>query len=130
MECEPKADIQIAQVETKLVSEVEAYKSQKSQNIPFTTNIDEIQDIDLDISNDAMDSGFGNEQFDFTPIPSPPSIPVGNPMSQELISMGLDEPLPPQHIIDELYVLACCSITEAWKKPSTRVLAGFCPLNA
>lgn len=104
-----EANMQTAQVETKLVSEVEAHKSQKSKKRPSMTNIEDIQDLDLDIGNVTMDSDFGNERFDFSFIPTPPSIPVGNPISQELISMGLDEPLPPQHMIDELYVLVCCS---------------------
>lgn len=40
--------------------------------------------------------------FDFPSLA--PSLPLGDPFSHDLIALGLDEPLPPQDMINELYV--------------------------
>jgi hypothetical protein len=99
----------IAQVETKLVSEVEAQKNKSTPSA--AANPGKVWDIDVDIDDAMLESAFPTEQFDFSflqPLHPSPSLPAGNPLAQELISLGLDEPLPPQHIIDELYVELCC----------------------
>jgi hypothetical protein len=40
--------------------------------------------------------------FDFASLA--PSLPMGDPFSYDLIALGLDEPLPPQDMMNELYV--------------------------
>jgi hypothetical protein len=40
--------------------------------------------------------------FDFANLA--PSLPMGDPFSHDLIALGLDEPLPPQDMMNELYV--------------------------
>lgn len=63
-----------------------------------------------DIIPDDMDMALGNggildeslnmqhSEFGY----NAPSVPVADHFSQELISLGLDEPLPPQDVIDDL----------------------------
>jgi hypothetical protein len=67
-------------------------------------------DIDMEFEDDAL--------LDF-PIPEPtftfqPEMPNGDFFSQEVISLGLQEPLPPDEMVEELYV----SITPRITKPN------------
>ncbi|KAG9232542.1 fungal-specific transcription factor domain-containing protein [Amylocarpus encephaloides] len=100
-------EARLAQVETQLVSETMAQK-----NIPATSNPNPDQawsmpheDVDTNIDDSILDSCFENEQFDFGFLSDPLSIPIITPppLSQEVISLGLDEPLPPQDMIDSLH---------------------------
>lgn len=98
-----------AQVETRLVSEVNA--QQKKMPVASAPNVEtdwntiaKDLDLDLDIEDAVLDASFHAKQFEYRPQPTPPAPPAEAPLSQELISLGLDEPLPPAYIIDELYV--------------------------
>lgn len=63
------------------------------------------KDLDLDLDLDTvLDPSFHTEPFEYRSQPTPQAAPAEVPLSQELISLGLDEPLPPAYIIDELYV--------------------------
>lgn len=61
-------------------------------------------DMNVDMGDAGMlgqDFNISLSAFDFPP--AAPSIPEGDFFSQEIISLGLSEPLPPQEMIDELY---------------------------
>jgi hypothetical protein len=61
--------------------------------------------MNMDMGNIGMlDEAFNMpiSSFDYQPAPS--ALPEGNFFSQELISLGLLESLPPQQMIDDLYV--------------------------
>lgn len=58
-------------------------------------------DMNLD-DQDFMDPAFDMPQF---AMPAEnPSILAGDFYSQELLALGLEEPLPPQDMMDELFV--------------------------
>jgi hypothetical protein len=62
----------------------------------------------MDINMDMGGAGLLDESFDiplstFDFQSAAPSLPEGNYFSQELISLGLQEPLPPNQMQDELY---------------------------
>lgn len=63
--------------------------------------------LDVNMRMDSGDSGMGNG-LDMTPdifeMPKDPINPNGDFFSQELLALGLQEPLPPQDVMDELYV--------------------------
>ncbi|TVY75878.1 Citrinin biosynthesis transcriptional activator ctnR [Lachnellula suecica] len=98
----------LAQVETKLVAEQNmAGKTQYSsgENMDADWNfLADNMDIPLDdaeLLNEPLvmqTSGFGFEGL-------MPSLPMGDPFSHELIGLGLQEPLPPQDVIDDLYTI-------------------------
>ncbi len=94
-----------AQVETQLVAESKTTTSgsQNASGASLEWN-DLGMDMNLDLdggdildSFDMMQSGFG-----FQTLGAPSEIPIGDGYSQELLSLGLQEPLPPQDMIDEL----------------------------
>jgi hypothetical protein len=62
----------------------------------------------MDMNMDMGTGGILDESFDiplsaFDFQPAAPSMPEGDFFSQELISLGLQEPLPPNQMVDELY---------------------------
>lgn len=71
-------------------------------------------DMDMNIDLDdptLLGSGFEMPSTGFG-APEPEPSPANNYLSQELLQLGLDEPLPPQDMIDELYIsLASCKLT-------------------
>lgn len=104
-----------AQVETRLVSEVNAQQKKMPDTSTSAPNIETdwnfmAKDLDLDMGLDmgdaVLNTSYHAEQFEYRPQPTPPAAPVEAPLSQELISLGLDEPLPPAYIMDELYVFS------------------------
>jgi hypothetical protein len=97
-----RSNIHIAQVETKLVSEVEAHKTNPTKSA--AADIEKTWDIDVDIDSTLLDPAFQGEQFDFSFLNPQSSTYTSTSTSQEIISLGLDEPLPPQNVINELYV--------------------------
>jgi hypothetical protein len=65
-------------------------------------------DMNMDMNMDLETGGLLDESFNvplsaFDFDSTAPSLPEGNFFSQELISLGLQEPLPPNQMIDELY---------------------------
>lgn len=61
-------------------------------------------DMNIDMGDDGLLDGTFNLNaggFDFSP--PGPSIPMGDLFSQELLELGLQEPLPPQEMMDELH---------------------------
>jgi hypothetical protein len=87
------------------VSEVEAQKANPTKST--ASNIEKTWDIDIDIDGTMLDSAFQSEQFDFSFLQPQSSTPISSSASQEVISLGLDEPLPPQNVVEELYVKLC-----------------------
>jgi hypothetical protein len=62
-------------------------------------------DINIDMGTDGLlDESFNVPLSAFDFQPAAPSVPEGDFFSQELISLGLQEPLPPNQMVDELYV--------------------------
>jgi hypothetical protein len=64
----------------------------------------------MDMNIDMENGGMLDESFDMPPSafdfqPAPPSVPEGNFFSQEIIGLGLQEPLPPDVMVEELYVI-------------------------
>ncbi|CAG8962358.1 hypothetical protein HYFRA_00014155 [Hymenoscyphus fraxineus] len=99
-------EARLAQVETRLVAEVNG----QQQKLPVGSapvagaDWDAIaKDLDFDIGDVVPDPIFDTNQFGFGLQPSPQTLSVEEPLSQELISLGLDEPLPPAYVIDELH---------------------------
>jgi hypothetical protein len=74
----------------------------------------ECLEADWDILADNMDMALGDGGLLNEPLNMQhpgcgfeglaPSLPIEDFFSQELISLGLQEPLPPQDLIDDLYV--------------------------
>jgi hypothetical protein len=60
-------------------------------------------DMNVEMGTGMLDESFNVPltAFDYQPAPNAP--PGGEFFSQELISLGLSEPLPPQQMIDDLY---------------------------
>lgn len=83
-----------------------------SRNTQYTSG----QDLEADWDNLAEnmdmslgDGGFLNEPLIVGPSGTgfhglTPALPMGDPFSQELISLGVQEPLPPEGVMDDLYV--------------------------
>ena len=68
-------------------------------------------DMNLDMDDGGiLDSAFDIQQSDFGLPPLGPSLPTGDLYSQELLGLGLQEPLPPQDMMDELWVYSCVLI--------------------
>jgi hypothetical protein len=59
-------------------------------------------DMNMDVGDDMLDPAFDIplSAFDYQSVP--PALPEGNFFSQELISLGLQEPLPPDQMINDL----------------------------
>ncbi|CAD6444977.1 262de15b-b350-4c43-8cdc-7ee8756edd8a [Sclerotinia trifoliorum] len=101
-------EARLAQVETQLVAETQQMAANKTveTNVSANTNVDpdwsamnmdmdlnftdaRLQDLGFDLMNGNMGAGS--------------SVPVGNFFSQEILSLGLQEPLPPESVMDDLY---------------------------
>lgn len=68
-------------------------------------------DMNMEMGNTGMlDESFNVPLSAFDYQPAPNALPEGDFFSQELISLGLSEPLPPQEMIDNLYA----SISESY----------------
>jgi hypothetical protein len=86
--------------------------AETSKNTPPKDNTPPTQSGEADWNNYPMDINMENMDFDEDalldfPIPESaytfqPQIPNGDFFSQEVISLGLQEPLPPDEMIDEL----------------------------
>ena len=60
-------------------------------------------DLNMEMGNGMLEESFNVpiSAFDYQPAPS--ALSGGDFFSQDLISLGLSEPLPPQQMIDDLY---------------------------
>ena len=60
-------------------------------------------DLNMDMNVDLGDGGLQDSSYDFSGLGNGgSSIPNDGLFSQELLALGLEEPLPPQDMIDEL----------------------------
>jgi len=67
-----------------------------------TLGIDMEMDMNIDLDDPTLlDPGFDMPSTGFG-VPDMEPSPANNLYSQELLQLGLDEPLPPQDMIDEL----------------------------
>jgi hypothetical protein len=93
-------------VETQLVSEQsKAATTQAATSISMEADWN---DLSIDMNIDIVDEGLLDGTFDinstgFNIPPLGPTIPMGDIFSQELLELGLQEPLPPQEMMDELH---------------------------
>lgn len=101
----------IAEVETKLVNETTKTKTPLTEGINggFSVEADwNDLSVDMNLKNVEMEIDFNDVQLPDYPLPEPSynfldPIPGGDFFSQEVISLGLQEPLPPDDMIDNLY---------------------------
>ncbi|KAF8847788.1 hypothetical protein BDZ45DRAFT_698912 [Acephala macrosclerotiorum] len=101
-------EARLAQVETQLVSEQsKATTTSGATSISIEANWNDLtmdMDMNIDMGDDSLLDGTFNLNpggFDFPP--PGPSIPMGDLFSHELLELGLNEPLPPQEMMDELH---------------------------
>lgn len=94
-----------AQVETQLVSDSKPASTSPQDASRATAEIewDPLgMEMNLDLNDGEMLDSFIMMQSDFGFNLSGPALAPGEVFSQELLSLGLQEPLPPQDVIDEL----------------------------
>lgn len=100
-------EARLAQVETQLISESKQSASAQTTatlggNADWTIGMD--MNLDLDLDDDGLlDPSFDISQpgLDFSvPAPAMPTDYFGN---YELMALGLQEPLPPQDVMDDLH---------------------------
>lgn len=61
-------------------------------------------DMNMDLGDvEILDESFNIPLHASRYQPVPPALPEEDLFSQELISLGISEPLPPQEMIDDLY---------------------------
>lgn len=88
-------EARLAQVETQLIAE----KQSTSVN---TASVEaDWNSLGMDLDEQLLDPAFDISQPGFG-LDAAPSMQIGDFRSFELISLGLQEPLPPQDMIDEL----------------------------
>jgi len=113
-------EARLAEVETRLVAETKAAAAaaaaasttQAPTSIQATTSVeadwntlgmDMEMDMNIDLDDPTLlDPGFDMPSTGFG-VPDMEPSPANNLYSQELLQLGLDEPLPPQDMIDELH---------------------------
>ena len=92
-------DKRTAQVETQLTSDT------KSGSTSAKPSADANWDtLAMEMNIDFTDGGIGDKEFGTAPKePKDQStMPCGDFFSQEVISLGLEEPLPPDDLVEEL----------------------------
>jgi hypothetical protein len=100
-------EARLAQVETQLISESKQTTSGQTTSIPSGdmdwNGIGMDINLDLDLDDTLLDPSFDISQpgLDFS-VPAP-TISADYFGSYELIGLGLQEPLPPQDMMDELH---------------------------
>lgn len=122
-------EARLAQVETQLVSEMEKLAATTAatetdvntnaitdpdwgapnlnMSMNMNMNIDMDLDMDMGMSMNFTNEGLHDLGYDTTNenLGNGSSVPMGDLFSQEIISLGLQEPLPPESLMDDLYVL-------------------------
>ena len=101
-------EARLAQVETQLISESKQSASAQTTSIPGGeldwTGIGMDMDMDLDLEDDGLlDPSFDISQPGLGFSVPAPAMPTDYFGSHELIGLGLQEPLPPQDVMDELH---------------------------
>ncbi|KAF4626934.1 hypothetical protein G7Y89_g11226 [Cudoniella acicularis] len=95
-------EARLAEVETKLVSEVQSQMAAK-ETPRADAHLNVIGDgMDLTMEDEFLDTSFDIQQFNFDLQAAGSTFPA-EVHSQEVISLGLHEPLPSQEIMDELH---------------------------
>jgi hypothetical protein len=101
-------EARLAQVETRLVAETKQTAANSSAIEPNVSPDWNAMNMDMDINfNDGglQNLGFDMLQGNMGGSGAGASVPIGDYFSQEIVSLGLQEPLPPESLMDELYVL-------------------------
>lgn len=102
-------EARLAQVETQLVAETKQMASSKAAETHANADSNTDPDwgaMNIDMNMNFADEGLQGLGFDIMNgnLGSVSSVPVGDYFSQEVISLGLQEPLPPESLMDDLYV--------------------------
>jgi Fungal Zn(2)-Cys(6) binuclear cluster domain len=102
-------EARLAQVETQLISESKQSAPAQRTSIPggeADWNIGMDMNLDLDLDNDRLlDPSFDISQPGLGFSVPAATIPMDYFGSYELIGLGLQEPLPPQEVMDELHYI-------------------------
>jgi hypothetical protein len=101
-------EARLAQVETQLITESKQTASAPTTSIPGGemdwNDIRMDMNLDLDLEDDGvLDPSFDISQPGLVFSVPAPTMPTEYFASHELIGLGLQEPLPPQDVMDELY---------------------------
>jgi hypothetical protein len=101
-------EARLAQVETQLISESKQTVTAQTTSIPGgETDWDGLgmnMNLDLDLDNNGLlEPSFDISQHGFGFSAPAPTMPTDYFGSYELIGLGLQEPLPPQEMMDELH---------------------------
>ncbi|KAG4025268.1 hypothetical protein MFRU_062g00210 [Monilinia fructicola] len=101
-------EARLAQVETQLVAETKQMASSKAAETHANADSNTDPDwgaMNIDMNMNFADEGLQGLGFDIMNgnLGSVSSVPVGDYFSQEVISLGLQEPLPPESLMDDLY---------------------------
>ncbi|KAM3082049.1 hypothetical protein ACMFMG_004504 [Clarireedia jacksonii] len=99
-------EARLAQVETQLVAETKQMAANSSAAEPNVSPGWNAMNMDMDIN--CNDGELQNLVFDMLQgnmggIGAEPNVPIGDYFSQEIVSLGLQEPLPPDSLMSELY---------------------------
>lgn len=121
-------EARLAQVETQLVAETQQLAANNANNaIEMNVNINanasgtgsvnahtnananpgpEWSATNMDMELNFTNEGMQNIGYDILSgnVGTGSSVPAGDYFSQDVISLGLQEPLPPDNLMDELYV--------------------------
>lgn len=102
-------EARLAQVETQLVAETKQMATKNAVEANVNVNANANPDwgaININMDVDFTDEGLQNLEFDIMNgnLGAGSSVPIGDFFSQEVISLGLQEPLPPDSLMDDLYV--------------------------
>lgn len=101
-------EARLAQVETQLVGEKLAATQSSPADLGIEGDWDGVgvdMEMNLDIdSAHLLDQSYNISHYNTKHI-GDTSMPSGDFFSQELLGLGLQEPLPPQDMIDELYAI-------------------------
>ena len=104
-------EARLAQVETQLVAETKQMTANSAVDSNANPNPNQNANsgwgpMNMDMDMNFVDEGLQDLGFDIMNgnIGAGPSVPIGDFFSQEVISLGLQEPLPPESLMDDLYV--------------------------
>ncbi|QSZ29267.1 hypothetical protein DSL72_003779 [Monilinia vaccinii-corymbosi] len=101
-------EARLAQVETQLVAETKHLAADDAVETNANANASAEPDwgaINIDVNLNFADKGLQDLGFDAMNgnLEAGPSVPIGDFFSQEVVSLGLQEPLPPESLMDDLY---------------------------
>lgn len=101
-------EARLAQVETQLVAETQQMATNKTVETNVNANANVNPDwsaMNIDMDMNFTDAGLPDLGFDLMNenMGAGSSVPVDNVFSQEILSLGLQEPLPAESLMDDLY---------------------------